>query len=214
MLRTNIKHLQTRVSIEVTNYDEYTDFEEGVFRSVAENRYSEIAESIRLLCKIEPEFDKIQLVEKYEACSEYYIERALDSGLGQIEIFEGYEVTYFGEPWEVALFNAAAEKGCSIAEWYLEVEELGFEEKAKLHWLIVECGYNYEHSMSELPDTVVYSTTLRAAAEEIFDDLYLYQIPENLQSYVNYDSFAYDLRAGSDLCEFQFAGQTWTAENR
>lgn len=214
MLRTNIKNPQTRVSIEVTNYDEYTEFEEGVYRSVAENRYLEIAESIRLLCKIEPEFDKIELVEKFEACSESYSERALENGLGQIDIFEGYEVTYSGEAWEVALFNAAAEQGCSIAEWYLEVEGLGFEEKAKLHWLIVECGYNYDHSMSELPDTVVYSTTLRAAAEEIFDDLYLYQIPENLQSYVNYDSFAYDLRAGSDLCEFQFAGQTWTAENR
>lgn len=210
MLRTNIKNPQTRVTIEVTNYDEYTEFEEGVYRSAAENRYLEIAESIRLLCQVAPEFDKIDLVEKFEACSESYIERALENGLGQIDIFEGYEVTYSGEAWEVELFEAAAENGCSIAEWYLEVEDLSLEEKAKVYWLIVDCFYLYGTTMRNIGDLTIYEATLEDTANSIFNDQHLSKIPSQLQSCVDRKRFANDLRMSGFLREFEFAGHTWT----
>ncbi|MFH1495611.1 MAG: antirestriction protein ArdA [Pseudomonadota bacterium] len=51
------------------------------------------------------------------------------------------------------------------------------------------------------------------AASELFDDCYVYQIPENIRFYIDYEKFARDCRLGGDMDEFEFGGLIWTCTN-
>lgn len=46
-------------------------------------------------------------------------------------------------------------------------------------------------------------SAFEAFAEELFDDVYLHEVPEHVQSYIDYDKFARDLLCGGDY---------WTAD--
>jgi len=49
------------------------------------------------------------------------------------------------------------------------------------------------------------------AASEIFDEVY--DLPDEVKMYIDYEKYADDLRCGGDMVEFEFGGKTYTCTN-
>jgi len=49
------------------------------------------------------------------------------------------------------------------------------------------------------------------AASEIFDEVY--DLPDEVKMYIDYEKYADDLRCGGDMVEFEFGGKTFTCTN-
>lgn len=145
----------------------------------------------------------------YELTDMFYAEHDLNKEDWEQDI----QITPSGPLNEIENFEFARRNGCSLEQWFEEVECLELEDMAKLYWLKAECGYDLQTALSKLDDTTVYRNTLKEAAEVIFDDNNLYRIPEDLQSYIDYDKYAHELQIGGILREFEFANQKWTAYN-
>lgn len=214
MLTFNLKHPYLKINFLVEDTYDLEALEEEFIEATAKFEIEKLICIANRLGTINPDFEATRNVHNLRQSIEIYAEH-----LKQDEDFDwldGVEVIPLGDPTEKSLFEAARSNGlgCTLEEYLAQVNDLDMYEMAKLYWLVVEQGYEFDDGIRKLQDTSVYRDNLRATAEEIFDGLYLHQIPESLQTYVNYDSFAYDLRAGSELCEFKFANHTWTAENR
>lgn len=72
---------------------------------------------------------------------------------------------------------------------------------------------NLDDALSKINDVCLYSGPLLDAATELFDECYAHEIPESVRRYINYKSFAQDCEIGGDMCEFEFAGTTYTCTN-
>ena len=214
MLTFNLKHPFIKNNFLVEDTHDLESLKEQFIGATAKSEIKKLIESAKKLGASNPNFDSTKIIKKLRGSI-----HTLAEDLSNDESFdwlEGVEIIPLGTPCETELFEAARSNGlgCSLHDWLEQVNDLDTHDMAKLYWLVVECGYDLEDSISKLEDTSVYCDTLRATAQQIFDEIYLDQIPDRFQTYINYDSFAYDMRAGGDLREFKFANQTWTAENR
>lgn len=214
MLTFNLKHPFIKNNFLVEDTYDLECLEEQFTEATAKGEIERLINLASRLETISHEFETSRVVQSLRNSVDIYAEHLTQAE--EFDWLEGIEIIPLGDPCEKELFEAARSNGlgCSLNDWLEQVNDLDTHDMAKLYWLVVECGYDLEDSISKLEDTSVYCDTLRATAEQIFDEIYLDQIPDSFQSYINYDSFAYDLRAGGELCEFKFANQTWTAENR
>lgn len=213
MLTFNLKHPFIKSNFLVEDTYDLEELKEQFTEETAIGEIEKLIELASKLGTINPEFETARVVQSLRNSTAIYAEH-----LNQDDDFDwlyGVEIIPLGAPCEKELFEAARTNGlgCSLNEWLEQVNDLDTHEMAKLYWLIVDCGYDLDDSISKLEDTSVHCDTLRATAEQIFDEIYLDQIPDRFQTYINYDSFAYDMRAGGALREFKFADQHWTAEN-
>ena len=213
MLKLIIKDKANKITHEVGGSHDYADIEDIYTNKVYTAWLEKVSDIVEKLSSLDPTYDSSGIAERIKSFLEQYPDDFQKTILCPICWTNGLEIIPTGEAWEIELFEAAKAKGCNIAEWFSEVEGLDLHDKAKFYWLLVECGYDYDYSIRHLEDTSVYQEPLRKAAEIIFDEVYLHEVPDHLQTYIDYDGFAYNLRAGGDLREFTFAGQSWTAEN-
>lgn len=149
-------------------------------------------------------------IDDYSELADMFYE---EHDLNKEEWEQRIEITASGPVSEIQYFEMARGTGCSLEQWFEEVESLELQDRAKLYWLLVECGYDFESALSKLDETTVYRNPLINCAQVIFDEHNLYRIPEDLQCYIDYDKFAADLRICGDLREFEFENEAWTAEN-
>lgn len=112
-----------------------------------------------------------------------------------------------------ALFTTCEIGAKDLPMWFEEIEPLDTSEKAALFHLIDDCHHTTEAALGKLPDVEIFCGSLIEAATEIFNDIYLHEIPERMQAYVDYEQFANDMRMGGDFYEFKFAGKTYTCIN-
>lgn len=126
---------------------------------------------------------------------------------------EEFEVQFIdGSSADAELFAAAGINQANLEQWFDELEDLDEMEKAAL-FAILELGYNLDQALEKMEDATLYQGRLEDAAEELFDEIYASEIPEHLQSYIDYSRFARDCELSGDMSEFSFAGQTWTLTN-
>lgn len=111
------------------------------------------------------------------------------------------------------LFDACGINQTNLDIWFDEIEGLESWEKASLFYLVGLAGYKLEEALERVEDVSLYQGALLEAATELFDSCYLQEIPENVRSYINYESFANDCRLGGDMVEFDYDGSTWTVTN-
>lgn len=97
--------------------------------------------------------------------------------------------------------------------WFDEVEPLDDEDKVKLFYLMDCLGYSVSDALDNYDDVMLYKGYEEDAAREIADEYELYQLPERLQIYFDYEKYARDLSMAGDICEFEFCGKTWTCTN-
>ena len=123
---------------------------------------------------------------------------------------EEYEIQFIdGDTVDALLFEAAGINQATIECFIDEIMDLDDYRKPALFFLL-EQGYDLDDAMGEIDDVMIQEGCLEEAAEALFDEIYLDQIPTNIQCYIDYSAFARDCEYSGDFREFEFAGTTYT----
>lgn len=115
---------------------------------------------------------------------------------------------------DAQLFNACSINQANLAQWFDEVECLDDHEKVALFYLMDNsiCS-DLSDAINKIDDVSISQCSLRDAAEELFDECYLHDVPESVRGYIDYDAFARDCEMGGDMDEFTFNDGAYTCTN-
>ena len=127
-------------------------------------------------------------------------------------LVEEFEIQFIDGD-DAQLFAACAINQANLNVWFDDIEFLQDYEKVNLYFLVAVAGYNLDQALNKLDEPSITEANLRDAAEEIFDECWLHDVPESIRFYIDYDKFARDCEMGGDLCEFEYAGTTYTCTN-
>jgi hypothetical protein len=125
---------------------------------------------------------------------------------------EEFEIQYIDGD-DSKLFEACRIHQGNLDTWFDDIENLDDQQKAALYYLTDCNGCDLGDALGSLDDVSLYEGSLLDAATELFDEIYLPEVPEAVRNYIDYDAFANDCRLGGDLCEFRFDGATFTVTN-
>ena len=127
---------------------------------------------------------------------------------------EEFEIQFIdGSMEESDLFQACGVNQANLGQYLSIIEDVPEYQLPALFYLCDVLGYSMEDAMNKLDDVTLYSGRLEDAAEELFDECYAHEIPDNLRNYIDYKAFANDCQQGGDMTEFEFAGDTYTVTN-
>lgn len=136
---------------------------------------------------------------------------ALTNSYGQP--VEEFEIQFIDGP-DAELFNACGVDQSNLEQWFDDVEDLDDHHKIALFYLMDNnVVADIDTALGKFDDVMFEEGDLSQAAEVMFDDLYLHEIPDHLHNYINYEAFARDLECGGDAVEFDFNGTTYTVTN-
>lgn len=122
-------------------------------------------------------------------------------------------VIIFIEGDDPALFEACRIDQTNLDTWFDTIEDLQDYEKAALYYLRDCIGYSLSDALDKLDDVSLYEGRLIDAAEELFDECYLQDVPEAVRNYIDYAAFARDCELNGDMYEFDLNGTDWTVTN-
>lgn len=126
---------------------------------------------------------------------------------------EEFEIQFIdGDEGDAQLFEAAGINQATVSQIFDVIEDMDDYQKPALFFLL-EQGYGLDEALEKIDDVMIQEGDLEEAAEQLFDEIYLHQIPENLHSYIDYKAFARDCEFSGDFREFEFAGTTYTCTN-
>ena len=126
---------------------------------------------------------------------------------------EEYEIQFIdGDSEDAQLFEAVGIDQGSIGKFFELIDEMDDYQKPGLYFLL-DMGYDLDDALDKIDDVMIQEGSLEEAAETLFDEIYLEQIPANLQSYIDYSAFARDCEYSGDFREFEFVGTTYTCTN-
>ncbi len=111
------------------------------------------------------------------------------------------------------LFLACGIDQSNLDTWFDQIEFLQDHEKVSLFYLIAVAGYDLEQALDKIDDPSITESSLRDAAEQLFDECYAHEIPESIRFYIDYNAFARDCSLGGDMCEFEYSRTTYTCTN-
>ena len=114
---------------------------------------------------------------------------------------------------DAQLFLACSINQANINEWFDDIEILDDHEKISLYYLLACAGYTLEQALNKLDDPSIAESSLRDAAEDLFDECWLDSVPDLIKHYIDYDKFASDCEIAGDLVEFEYEGNTFTCTN-
>jgi hypothetical protein len=125
---------------------------------------------------------------------------------------EEFELMYI-DGNDGALFEGCGISQANLSAWFDKIVDLEEYEKAALYLLTGCQGYKLDDALSKYEEASVSQCKLTEAVEELFNEIYLPEIPEAIHGYIDYQRFARDCEQGGDMTEFEFAGKTWTCTN-
>lgn len=114
---------------------------------------------------------------------------------------------------DAALFNASGINQANLNTWFDDIETLDDHEKINMYFLLSVAGYSLSQALDKVDEPSITQSSLRDTAEELFDECWLHEVPENIRFYIDYDKFARDCEIGGDLVEFEYNNQTYTCTN-
>jgi hypothetical protein len=129
---------------------------------------------------------------------------------------EEVELSYQGsEDNHIALFDSCYVTSCNFEEYVEYVEGLSYpSEVVALIYLVGDLNYSLKDAKEKLEDVCVYPGRAIDYAYDFIDDCYdLDKTMGKLAVYFDYDSFTRDLILGGDVCEVEFANETFTITN-
>lgn len=135
---------------------------------------------------------------------------ALRDGFGNK--VEEFELQYI-DGGEGNLFEACCISQSNLSVWFDTILDLEEHEKAALYFLTGCQGYKLDDALSKYEDVSIREGKLSEASEELFDEIYLPEVPEFVRSYIDYERFARDCELSGDMTEFEFDGKTLTVTN-
>jgi hypothetical protein len=125
---------------------------------------------------------------------------------------EEFEIQYIDGD-DSKLFEACKIHQGDLDVWFDDIETLDDNEKAQLFFLMDGLGYDLDSALSSVDDVCLYEGPLLDAATELFDEIYLPEVPEAVRNYIDYGAFANDCRLWGDMYEFDYEGTTYTCTN-
>jgi Antirestriction protein (ArdA) len=128
---------------------------------------------------------------------------------------EEFELMYI-DGNDSSLFEACGISQASqanLSAWFDKIVDLEDYEKAGLYFLVACQGYNLDTALSKYEEASISKCKLTEAAEQLFDEIYLPEVPEFVRGYIDYQRFARDCEQGGEMTEFEFVGKTWTCTN-
>ena len=146
-----------------------------------------------------------RLIDSYEDFQEY---------CQDLQITPEFQFSFVaGTKEDLQLFNVCQRGSNCLRLWMEVIEPLDSHEKAALFYLVDACHYNAELALEKMHDTCVQEGTLLEVATALFDEIYLHKLPEAIQSSVDYEKLAYNMRVGGGMYEFTFGGKSYTCTN-
>lgn len=114
-----------------------------------------------------------------------------------------------------AILQLAQATQKDYAEWRHLLDALEPDDLAGLCFLLETRGGTLSEVIERWSDADIdiYPGDEKEAAQELFDALYLHEVPKHLQSYIDYESFGRDCRYEGSFREFMFCGQMYTYTN-
>jgi hypothetical protein len=79
--------------------------------------------------------------------------------------------------------------------------------------LLSVAGYSLSQALDKVNEPSITQSSLRDAAEELFDECWLHDVPENIRYYIDYGKFARECEIGGDMVEFEYNNQIYTCTN-
>lgn len=127
---------------------------------------------------------------------------------------EEFEILFIdGSKEESDLFRVCGVNQANIGQFLAIIDEVPDYQLPALFYLCDVLRCSMADGMDKLDDVNLFIGSLEDAAEELFDECYAHDIPENLRIYIDYAKFARDCQYGGDMTEFDFAGNTFTVTN-
>ncbi|MGF6570122.1 hypothetical protein ABH945_002233 [Paraburkholderia sp. GAS333] len=127
---------------------------------------------------------------------------------------EEYELQFIdGTDAKGQLFTLLGINQANLDVWFDSVVDLDEREQAVLSYLVSDRGAKLADALDQIDDVSLYTGSLVEAATELFDELYLHNIPAAVRHYVDYEAFARDQRLAGAMTETEFAGTTYTVTN-
>lgn len=125
---------------------------------------------------------------------------------------EEFEIQFINGP-DPDLYRTA-ELDQSTLHWLDDLERLDDWQKTAVFFLL-DNGMvpDIGTAIAKADEVSIYPGTLLDAGTEVFDLCHAHQIPEGLRIYIDYESFARDLRLNGDLIEFAYQGEAFTCTN-
>ena len=111
------------------------------------------------------------------------------------------------------LFKALDIEASNLHLWEDLLDSAEEHELPKIFYLASYCGYTLDQFIEndEWEDAVnVYEGEMEEVAQDLFDELYLWEIPEKLRNYIDYEAFARDLECDG-YTEFEFDDKDYVA---
>lgn len=127
-------------------------------------------------------------------------------------LVEEFEIDFIDGD-DVALFNACGINQANLSTWFEDIETLDDHEKINLYYLLSVAGCSLSQALDKVDEPSITQSSLRDAAEELFDECWLHDVPENIRYYIDYDKFARECEIGGDMVEFEYDNQTYTCTN-
>ncbi len=121
--------------------------------------------------------------------------KLLNSYGDQVEEFEIQFID--GEGIDCQLFEALSVSQCNLEAYFEAVENWDEDQKIKVIIAVGEVGYKFnlgKDSPDDFDVTLYQVATMRELAEQFFDEGMFGDIPDAIQSYIDYDAIARDLK--------------------
>ena len=129
-------------------------------------------------------------------------------------LVEEFEIQLIDGSMEVAeLFDVCLVDQSNIGQFIAIIENVPEDQLPALFYLCDAHHYSMKDAINKLDDVTLYCGGQEDAAEELFDECYAHKIPEEVRNWIDYKACANDLQQGGDMCEFEFAGNTFTCTN-
>lgn len=121
---------------------------------------------------------------------------------------EEFEIQFIdGEQIDCALAQAIRINQVNLSAFFDAVEHWDEDDKTRVILAVGECGYAFDDNAQpdEFEVDVYHLNTMRDLAEQFVEDGLFGDIPEPLQSYIDYEAIARDLSV--DYAQVTVAGQ-------
>ena len=139
------------------------------------------------------------------------VKMCINSFGGPVEEFEILPID--GKDDEIEILKASKVDQCNLEDVLNFLEGASEEDIVNMFFLMDNLNLTFEDAIDKKDEPNIQKGKTFDAAVEIFDEMYLSSIPEGARNYIDYDSFAHDLRMGGDVTEFEFNGTTHVCTN-
>ena len=114
---------------------------------------------------------------------------------------------------DAELFNACGIEQSNLNIWFDDIEFMHDADKVNLYYLVAVTRSTLSQALDKVDEPSIYLGNLLDAARELFVECYLSSVPNNIKYYIDYKKFSRDCGLAGDMCEFEYADQTFTCTN-